>query len=255
MYPIALEFGAFSIRFYGVMAALGFIAAVYLMDFNRKFSTLNKDQCSTMLLIALVCGVAGARIFYFVQFYEQFRGEWWRIIRIDQGGLVFYGGFLLALAAVIIYALKCKADPVRVLDALAPAMAAAHGFGRIGCFLNGCCYGRPTEMWWGIRPVKDSVLEAVAGNLPLHPVQLVEAGENFILCILYCYLLRHTKRGVTVSCFFIFYGVLRFFNEMMRGDNVLYFKLTPAQWIGIALVPAGIIALICFLRNGKQQNN
>ena len=252
MYPIALEFGAFSIRFYGVMAALGFIAAVYLMDFNRKFSTLNKDQCSTMLLIALVCGVAGARIFYFVQFYEQFRGEWWRIIRIDQGGLVFYGGFLLALATVVIYTKIQKLDTVRVLDTMAPSLAIGHAFGRIGCFLNGCCYGRMTESFWGVTAPEGSQLAILTGGNPVHPVQLVEAGENFLLCLLYCWMLRHTKRGVISAVFLIVYGILRCINETLRGDNVLYFHLTPAQWIGIILSPAGIILLGWFIYHDRK---
>ena len=246
MYPIAFQLGALTIRWYGVMAALGFLSAVFLLNKNRKFADLSKDQCSTMLLLALVFGILGARIFYVIQFFRYFQYDFVKVFRIDQGGLVFYGGFLLALGVVIAYTWKQKLDTVRVLDVLAPAMAIAHCFGRVGCFLNGCCFGRATDFWWGIAPLPGSDLALRAGTMPLHPVQLLEAGENFLLCLLYCWMLRHTKRGTVMASFLIFYGILRFFNEMLRGDNVLYFNLTPAQWIGLLLIPAGVGLLVLF---------
>ena len=156
-------------------------------------------------------------------------------------------GFILALIVIAIYCHRKKLDPVRVFDVMAPSMALAHCFGRIGCFLNGCCYGRPTTAFWGVTPPQGSELALRAGTLPLHPVQLVEAGENFLLCLLYCWMLRKgVRRGIVLGTFFTVYGVLRFFNEMLRGDNVLYFHLTPAQWVGVLLVPAGVGLLIWF---------
>lgn len=252
MDPIAFQIGALSIRWYGVMAALGFITAMFLLEYNRKFANANKDQCSTLLFLAMISGVLGARIFYVVQFFHYYRDNLWGIIRIDQGGLVFYGGFLLALVTVVIYSKLKKLDVIRVLDIFVPALAAAHGLGRIGCFLNGCCYGRATTLWWGIKAPAGSVLEFSAGKEPLHPVQLLEAGENFILCIVFCWLLRKTKRGVVISAYLAVYGILRFFNELMRGDNVLYGGLTPAQWIGIMLCSAGCGLLIYFQRKNDE---
>lgn len=252
MYPIAFEIGSLSIRWYGVMAAVGFLAAVWVLDRNRKFAELTKDQCSTILIMALITGILGARIFYVIQFFHYFRNDLWRIIRIDQGGLVFYGGFLLALATVVIYTKIQKLDTVRVLDTMAPSLAIGHAFGRIGCFLNGCCYGRMTEYFWGVTAPEGSQLAILTGGNPVHPVQLVEAGENFLLCLLYCWMLRHTKRGMISAVFLIVYGILRCINETLRGDNVLYFHLTPAQWIGIILIPAGIILLGWFIYHDRK---
>ena len=110
MYPIAFQLGALTIRWYGVMAALGFLSAVFLLNKNRKFANLSKDQCSTMLLLALLFGILGARIFYVIQFFHYFQYDLAKVFRIDQGGLVFYGGFLLALGAVIIYSWKQNLD-------------------------------------------------------------------------------------------------------------------------------------------------
>lgn len=256
MYPIALEISSLTIRWYGVMAAVGFLAATWVLEKNRKFADMSKDQCSTLLIIALICGILGARIFYVVQFFDRYRDDLGSIIRIDQGGLVFYGGFILALGAVIIYSIKQKLNPIRVLDVMAPVMAIAHGFGRIGCYLNGCCYGRVTESSFGVTPPPGSELALLTGGMPVYPVQLLEAGENFLLCALYWYLLRRIKRpGIIMSLFFIIYGTLRFFNEMLRGDNVLYWKFTPAQWIGLCLIPAGIGLIIIFTRTKRNEKN
>ena len=252
MDPIAFQIGALSIRWYGVMAALGFIVAMFLLEFNRKYAKVSKDQCSTLLFLAMISGILGARIFYVVQFFHYYRNNLWGIIRIDQGGLVFYGGFLLALATVIVYSKIHKLDIIRILDFFIPALTAAHGLGRIGCFLNGCCFGRATGSWWGIKAPAGSALEMAAGSAPLHPVQLLEAGENFLLCIFFCWLIRRVKRGVVISSYLVIYGVLRFFNELLRGDNVLYAGLTPAQWIGILLSSAGCGLVIFFLRKNDE---
>ena len=255
MDPIAFQIGALSIRWYGVMAALGFVTAMFLLEYNRKFANVSKDQCSTLLFLAMVSGILGARIFYVVQFFHYYRDNLWGMIRIDQGGLVFYGGFLLALATVIVYSKIQKLDIIRILDFFIPALTAAHGLGRIGCFLNGCCFGKATTAWWGIKAPANSALEMAAGSAPLHPVQLLEAGENFLLCIFFCWLIRRVKRGVVISSYLVIYGVLRFFNELLRGDNVFYAGLTPAQWIGILLSSAGCGLVIFFSRKSDEPAN
>lgn len=129
MHPILLSFGSFSIRSYGAMAALGFVLGCWLVNVNRKYARMSSDQASTSLFVAMIAGIIGARIFYVVQYFKQYRDNFWGIFRVDQGGLVFYGGFLLALAALWLYCRRSKLDIVRVLDVYAPAMAIAHACG------------------------------------------------------------------------------------------------------------------------------
>jgi phosphatidylglycerol:prolipoprotein diacylglycerol transferase len=256
MYPIAFEIGSLSIRWYGVMAAIGFLAATFLLERNRKFANLTKDQCSNMLLMGLISGIIGARIFYVVKFFKYFRDDLWRIVRIDQGGLVFYGGFLLALAVIVIYTRSQKLDTVRVLDVLAPSLALGHAFGRIGCFLNGCCYGKAATVPWGVSYPPGSYPAQMTDGTPLHPVQLYEAGEMILLFFLFNYLLKHTRRGVPMSLYLLIYGCLRFLNELFRGDNPHFLNLfTPAQIIGFLLIPCGIILLIFFLKNERKTSD
>lgn len=253
MSPIALQIGAFSIRWYGVMAALGLLAATLILNSNRDYIKMTKDQCSNAIMVALIAGVLGARIFYVVQFFDLYRDNLIEIIRIDRGGLVFYGGFILAVFSLIVYSRIAKLDLVRLWDGLCPALAVAHAFGRIGCFLNGCCYGKPTELFVGIPYPAGSEPARHYGEAALHPVQLYEAGENLLCAVLYFYLVRKAPRGVAVSSYFIIYGVLRFINEFARGDHKLIWNLfTPAQLIGIVLITAGSLMLTYFLRRREM---
>ena len=254
MYPILFTLGSLEIRSYGLMAAIGFLTASYLLERNRKYAAMSKDQSGTLLILALISGIIGARIFYVAQFFYEkgFANDLITIFYIHRGGLVFYGGFILALLTVVFYSWKKHLDIIRVLDVFVPALSAAHGFGRIGCFLNGCCFGAATTSFWGVTAPKGSELWFATWGLPVHPVQLLEAGENFLLCILYCWMLTKVKRGVVISCYLIIYGVLRCINETLRGDNDLFWKLTPAQWIGIVLISAGTAMLCYFLRHEKK---
>ncbi len=253
MHPIAFHIGDFTIRSYGVMAAIGFLLGCFLLNLNRKYAKMSSDQASSALFVAMIAGIVGARIFYVIQFFDHYRGHLWSIFRIDQGGLVFYGGFLLAIISLIVYCRLQKLDFVRVLDLFAPTLAVAHACGRIGCFLNGCCYGKPTELFWGVVYPAGSEAVLHYGERPLHPVQLYEAGEMLLLFGLFFHLVRHAKRGVAASSYILVYGVLRFLNEFLRGDNPKVFHLfTPAQLIGLLLIPAGLGLLLYFLYHGKQ---
>ena len=249
MDPIALQIGPLSIRWYGVMAAIGLLAATLLLNSNRKFTGMTKDQCSNAVVVALVAGILGARIFYVVQFFDLYRENPVDMIRIDQGGLVFYGGFILAFLALIVYSKIAKIDIIRLWDGFTPALAVAHAFGRIGCFLNGCCYGKPTEFFTGIPYPAGSEPARRYGEAALHPVQLYEAGENLLCAVLYFYLVRKAPRGVAVASYLVIYGLLRFINEFARGDHKLILDLvTPAQLIGIVLIVLGGGMLFYFLR-------
>ncbi len=253
MCPIALQLGGFTIYWYGVCAALGFLAAGLLIGLNRKYAGMSSDQASGTLLVAMVAGIAGARIFYVVQFFDHYRDNLWGIFRIDQGGLVFYGGFILAMAALWIYCRRQKLDVIRVFDVFGPALALAHAFGRIGCFTKGCCFGHPVQLVPGVVFPAGSAPAAYYGTVPLHAVQLYEAAENLLVCILLFWLLRKCRRGVTMAVYMIIYGAMRFVNEFFRGDNPRPGGLTPAQWIGLVLIPAGVGLLIWFRRHEREK--
>ena len=252
MSPIALQIGALTIRWYGVMAAAGFLAAYWMLMRNRKFTDFSEDFVSGVLFTGIISGIIGARIFYVVQFFDHYRDNLWGIVRIDQGGLVFYGGFLLAMAILWVYCRIRKADFIRMLDLCAPAIALGHAFGRVGCFLNGCCYGGPSGSLPGVVYPLDSIPGKLYPGVALHPVQLYEAAANVLFCVVLERVLRRKVRGMTMSAYLIAYGVMRFFDEMLRGDNPRLCGLTPAQWIGLGIIPVGIGLMVYFVHRARH---
>ncbi len=260
MHPIFFTLGPLTIRWYGVMAAIGFLLATALITMNRKRADMTENQASTLVFIAIIGGVIGARIFYVAQNWTtQFSGNLLEIFRIDHGGLVFYGGFFLATAGIIIYCRKSKLDMVRVMDVFAPGLAIGHAMGRIGCFLNGCCYGNVTNSCLGVDYPENSGAWIKFSGAAVHPVQLYESCGNIVLAAFLFILLLRTKRGITIASYLTLYGVLRFVDEFFRGDHS-YDELwlgtfTPAQTIGLLLIPAGIGCLIYFSRKNGKENN
>jgi phosphatidylglycerol:prolipoprotein diacylglycerol transferase len=245
MHPIAFSLGPLTVRWYGVMAAAGFLMAVMFIQFNRKEAKLTSDQASNMIFIAMVSGVLGSRIFYVIQFWEQFRDNWVDIIRIDKGGLVFYGGFILALISLYTYCRKIKVDFLKVFDIMTPAMTIGHACGRIGCFLNGCCFGTITNSSFGVKYPVYSEPYMRYPDAALHPVQLYEAAFNFVMCGVMLYLVRKVRyKGLPMGIYFIAYGLMRFIFEFFRGDNAKMAGFTIAQYIGIGLIAAGAVITI-----------
>ena len=257
MVPYALQIGSFSIHWYGVMAAIGFLIASYLLGKNYRFvNGLTKDQCDTMIIIALVAGLIGARTYHVIEFFHEdgFDRDLLSIFYLHRGGLVFYGGFILAFVSVVFYTRKHKLDTIRVLDVFIPSLTAAHACGRIGCFLNGCCHGKATTWFWGVTAPEGSRLWFATRGLPVHPVQLLEAAENIVLCIISMLALRKgAKRGTVISSYLIVYGILRFINETLRVDKKYIFNLTGAQCICLLLIASGSGLLFYSLRHEHKK--
>ena len=285
MYPIAFMIGSFAVHWYGIFIGIGFLVSFLLLLRIRKYADLTTDQVYNISMIALFAGVIGARLFYVVQFWDQFRGRGLlAILNVHEGGLVFYGGFILAFTAECIYAkwptvrrmlgLKEKqpadgAEPrknislLALLDVLGPAMALAHAFGRVSCFMQGCCFGKPAPNGFPLAvtfPAKSlpaarypSLL--TDGSAPVYPVQLFESAGNVLMCIVLLLLLRKRKyAGMVGGVYLILYGVMRFLIEFMRGDHTdSILGLTPSQFIALALaIPGGVIVCLAARKLGKK---
>jgi phosphatidylglycerol:prolipoprotein diacylglycerol transferase len=165
---------------------------------------------------------------------------------IQHGGLVFYGGFLGATVAGIIY-IRWKKMPLwKTADVLAPSIALGSVFGRIGCLLNGCCYGRPTNLPWGLTFTNPQAhdLSGTPLGIPLHPTEIYDALLNLVLYGFLAWLFRRKKfDGQIFATYLICYAVTRSITEYFRGDysNLHYhLSLTPAQWIGVPIFVTGL---------------
>ncbi len=255
MHPIIFEIGSFSLRSYGLMAALGFLAAVGIAMVNRKYAKLSSDQLSTLCFWSIITGIAGSRLFYVIQYWHQFSGHPIDIIRIDKGGLVYYGGFLLVMAFIYFYCRRQKLSVLRVMDILAPGLALGHAFGRMGCFLNCCCYGKPGGGIFGVVYPQGSEAFAKYGETALHPVQVYEAVMNVAMFPLLFFLTRKGGKGIATASYLVLYGLIRFIDEFFRGDHAGAFLwgMTRAQIIGLVLIPVGAALLVYRIKQNKNE--
>lgn len=139
------------IRSYGLMMVIGFLSAVTVIRYLSRHFTSNPQHITNAALYSLIAGVVGARTFFVIHYYDQFRDNPLGVLEIWNGGLELLGGVLLAILVIYLYIRHYQLPMRHYLDALAIGLVAALVFGRIGCFLNGCCYGKPTDLPWAIR--------------------------------------------------------------------------------------------------------
>jgi len=140
-----------TVKSYGLMMVIGFLAAVTVIRLLSRRFTKDPQHITNAALYALIAGVIGARIFFVVHYFDEFRGDLLGVFAIWRGGLELLGGVLLAIAVILLYIRYHKLPLRHYLDVLAVGLMMALVFGRIGCFLNGCCYGKPTELPWAVR--------------------------------------------------------------------------------------------------------
>jgi len=271
MHEIAFSLGALKIHWYGIFVALGFVLAMLVLLKERKRAGITADNVFDLALIAIFGGVLGARLFYVVQFHSQFVNHPLDIIRIDKGGLVFYGGFIVAFATVWIYCRLKKLSLLRVMDIYAPAVALGHAAGRIGCFMQGCCYGKPVHSHYpsvvfpaGSEPARRypanpadlyAQVQKATDSMPLVPVQLYESVCNLGIAIFLLWMLRHVKRpGGVTAIYLASYAIMRFLMELMRGDHTDHIWIfTPSQFFALFLMLP--LAAFMFFYVGKKAQN
>ena len=255
MYPELFEMGPFTLHAFGAMMAAGFLAALYAMRRLSRagFGGLDDDQLARMLVWLMIGGVAGARTAYVVEHWSsEFAAQPSQIIRIDQGGLVFYGGVLGGIAAVFLFARLQRRPALQVLDLCAAALPLGHAFGRLGCFLNGCCHGAVHEgaaavcypagsLPWRAQLAAGDISAAAAQSAPVWPTQLIEAAANLALFAAMCFLAkRHPRHGTVTAAYLMLYAAIRFHTEFLRGDaRMSVGPFSIGQFISLLLFGAG----------------
>jgi len=227
MHPILIKIGSVEIRYYGVMIALAFIAGAIIGEREAKRKGFQPGLVYDLLSYLLVAAIIGARLYYVI-FSELtwFLSHPMEILAIWKGGLSLHGGVLGGVLTGIWYCRK-KGLPVwKFTDVLAPSVALGQAIGRIGCTMNGCSYGRPTTLPWGIVFTDPNSLAPL--GIPLHPTQIYELMMSFILFLgLWYWRKKVPFDGQLFITYLIGYGVIRFFLEFFRGDSLLLFNLVP----------------------------
>lgn len=256
MHPVWFKIGNLPIHWYGVMMALGFLAGYANWFFLTRDQPRNMNMYADLLFWIIISGVGGARIAYVLGDLKHFIAHPSQIIRVDQGGLTYYGGVIGAAVAILLFARRQKQSVLALLDLVVTSVPLAHAFGRIGCFLNGCCYGKVHQglcsvhfpqhsLAWYDHYNAGEITATASRSLPVLPTQLFEAGWNLVVYLLLLWAFRRKPYcGFTTGFYLVTYPVGRFLIEFMRGDDRLQWHgLSAAQIlsIGFILFGAGIL--------------
>lgn len=234
MHPVLFTIGSFAVYSYGVMVALGFAVATFFVWRGAEQFGFDRNKVVDVMIIALVSGIIGARALYVMINLAYYRQNPLEALNLSRGGLVWYGGFIVSFLTLVIYTRRARWDLWKLLDLIAPYIALAQGFGRIGCFLNGCCYGveAPRGNFFSVLYPGEHALR--------HPSQLYSAVLLFgLFAILKAWQDRRRFAGEIFLGYCMLYATKRFLVEFLRGDNPkLFLGLTMSQEISVVILAA-----------------
>lgn len=257
MHSELFSVGPLVLRSYGLCMALGFLLGWQAAAWLCKRTGQNADALASLLTWLMVSAIFGARAAYVLEHWKaEFADAPLDILRIDKGGLMFYGGLITASIPLLLHARANRQHLFQVTDLILAVVPVGHAFGRIGCFMHGCCYGKITRSCVGVSFPKDSpawweqvhasppLLPPTAlESLPVIPTQLIEAAANVLLFVLLftLYPKRYRQVGFISGCYLVCYAVLRFGIEYLRGDPRLAFgPLSISQTISVGLLLLGV---------------
>ena len=256
MHPIAFQAGPFTVTWYGIMVALAFLAGLWTASRRGLREGFSAEKILDLGPWLIVGTILGARTLYVISYWnEQFAGEpLVEIFKVWRGGLVYYGGLIGASLACVLYARVKKLPLWKLADVVAPSIALGYVFGRIGCLMNGCCYGRECHLRWAITFPPGS--HPAPAGIPLHPTQVYDSLLNLFFYLFLAWLYRRKKfDGQVFAAYLIGYALLRSFVEFFRGDYPVHYLggwATPAQVVSIGILAVGLI-LLAFLPRTTQR--
>lgn len=246
MYPVLIQFGKISLYTYGFFVAMGFFAGMAVAQKEARRLGRDPNQIVDIGFFLLIAALVGARLFYVLVNARIFLEDPMEVFRVWNGGLVFYGGFIGALATAIIFIKKKQLSLWQTADIFAPALAMGHVFGRIGCFFAGCCYGKACDLPWAITFKNPNSLAPI--GVSLHPTQLYSAVANlFIFLVIWTFRGKKSYNGQLFWLYVFLYGMIRSAIECFRGDPRGYFfleSLSVSQFIGLGFALVSLVMLV-----------
>lgn len=235
---------------YGLMITIGVLLAVLIAVARAKKKGMDGDFIYDLVFVLIVFGVLGGKILFWITDLPNILEDPSRILDFGNG-FVVYGSIIGAVVSGYIYCKKKNKNYLDHIDLAMPSVALAQGFGRIGCFLAGCCYGRQTDAWYGVVFPKGSLAPA---GIPLIPTQLFSSGLDFIHALfLFWFASKPRKQGEVTCAYMYFYSIGRFMLEFLRNDyrGEIGF-LSTSQFISILFI---IITTICLIKIRKAKHN
>lgn len=245
MYPVLWEIGPFRVYSWGFALALATILAWIGISRRFKEQRLNPDYVIEMLVAMVICGVLGGRVMYIILYqWQELMADPATVLDISRGisGLVWYGSFIGGFLAFLICILYRKLPLMLVTDIESPYLALGYAIVRVGCFMNGCCYGKVTDSAWG-------VIFAHGGLLPRYPTQLFSSALNLIIFAILWRLYRQRRfDGQVFSVYLMLYAVYRFLVEFWRENSIYFGIFSYAQLVACGLFAAGAVLYMYLAR-------
>jgi len=251
MKPILLELGPLRIHAYGLALAVSFLVGSWLVTRRGGRLGYPEDELMRLFWWILVSALIGSRLYYALQHPQDFEDNWLAVLQVWRGGLTQYGGLIGALIVGGLFMRSRRWSFRQVSDLIAPALALGEGITRIGCYYNGCCFGRPSTVPWAVRFPPESHAYPVVGSVSVHPSQLYLSLANLVL---FMFLLPLSDRLARAGRLFALYlaasSVARFLVDFTRfyeeSDRIAIagLRLAHSQWVSIVLI--GLAALFWF---------
>jgi phosphatidylglycerol:prolipoprotein diacylglycerol transferase len=265
MHPILFKIGPLTIHSYGFFMALGVAFGIGFLYRQSRRQGLDAGRMIDAAFYIMIASLVGAKLVLFIGNMSYYLANPKELLWIARSGGVFQGGLAFGVLFALWYFRKYKLPTWKIADIASVALAIGHGFGRIGCFLAGCCYGRSCALPWAVTFQSEYAhgLTGVPVHQAVHPVQLYEAFLNFINAFVLYRILRKKKYDGQVFVFYILnYSVIRFFTEMFRGDHdpvagyifegpSAFLSLSISQGACLVAFAAGLILLRVFKKRSR----
>lgn len=257
MHPILFRIGSFEIRTWGVLVLLGFLAGMEITYQLGKKEGIKRDVIYDLGFYVIIASLIGARVFYILYNFHEFKNDLFEMFAFWHGGMVFFGGVIFAIPTALYYMKKHKLPIWRFGDWIAPGFAIGMFFGRLGCFFNGCCFGYECHgpFCTVFRPGSEAF--AIFGGTPIHPTQLYESFANLIVFfILLFFVKRKPFDGFVFLLYMVIGPFIRFVVDYYRyyESYKYYGPFDVNQWISIGVMVISIILMVYLYRKSRVRN-
>ncbi|HUT62708.1 MAG TPA: prolipoprotein diacylglyceryl transferase [Anaerolineae bacterium] len=268
MHPDIVSIGPITIRSYGLMLAIGFFAGILVTAQRAKKAKENPEHIYNLSIWIVISSLIGARLHYVMTHFYEFQADkglspvmrfftemkniFWPVGADGQvgiSGLILYGGLICATGTLIVYLKIHKLNILKYLDIVGPSLGLGEFFTRIGCFLNGCCFGKPTSLCFGVVFPETSAAGYHYSNTPLHPAQLYNSLAGLTIFFLLLFFERYKRfNGFTALMYFILYAIGRFIIDFFRyyEPRMKIWGLSQNQILSIGVFFIAVTAMIYF---------